>query len=128
MTVRSLNVMFVGVLAMWSAKTVAHHSIAGEFDGSNIVDVTGTVVELKLINPHTYILLDVENEAGEVERWTLNFGPASKLIRGMGWHAEILQPGDVVTAQGRRAREYPGMYLSHLVTDDGEVLLDALVE
>ena len=128
MIVKSFNVAFVGVLAAWSTQTTAHHSIAGEFDGNNVVDVTGTVVELRLINPHTYILLDVENEAGKLERWTLNFGPASKLVRGMGWHNEILQPGEVVSAQGRRAREYPGLYLHYLARDDGEVLLDTLVE
>ena len=128
-TIKSAFSLAIASAVLAGAGSVhAHHSIASEFDNTQRVEVTGTVVEWKLINPHTYLLLDVENEDGEIERWTVNFGPATKLIRGSGWSQDILSVGDVVTARGRKARKYVGMYMDYLVTDDGRVLLDALVD
>jgi DNA/RNA endonuclease YhcR with UshA esterase domain len=105
----------------------AHHSITGEFDGSRQVTVEGTVKEFKLINPHTYIVIAVDNDDGS-EDWTLTFGPATKLIRGSGWSESTLTAGDRVAATGRPARKGLGLYLALLVKADGTVLIDELEE
>jgi hypothetical protein len=105
----------------------AHHSISGEFDNTRQVTVEGKVKDYKLINPHTYIVVSVESENGN-EDWTLTFGPATKLIRGSGWNAATLRPGDRVTATGRPAREGLGLYLAELIKADGTVLIDELEE
>jgi uncharacterized protein DUF6152 len=105
----------------------AHHSITGEFDNARQVTVEGTVKELRLINPHTYIVVAVQGERGS-EDWTLTFGPATKLIRGSGWTESTLAAGDQVTAIGRPARKGLGVYLARLTKADGTVLIDELVE
>ena len=106
----------------------AHHSIGGEFINGEEVTVTGTVTEFRLINPHTYIVIGVSDGASSSQDWTLTYGPATKLIRGMGWTPETLKIGDSVTATGRPAREGLGMYLSWLAKADGTVLLTELIE
>lgn len=106
---------------------LAHHSIGGEFDNAREVTVTGTVKEFALINPHTYIVIAVD-DAGTTRDWTLTFGPATKLIRGSGFTPTTLVAGDVVTATGRPARQGLGMYLSWLGKADGTVLIDELQE
>jgi hypothetical protein len=115
------------VCLILAATAGAHHSISGEFDNTRQVTVEGTVKDYKLINPHTYIVISVDGADGS-EDWTLTFGPATKLIRGSGWHDATLKPGDRVTATGRPARAGLGLYLAELVKADGAVLIDELVE
>ena len=110
-----------------SAAGQAHHSIGGEFDNARELTVDGVVKEYHLINPHTYIVVEVDNGAA-IGDWTLTFGPATKLIRGSGWNESTLQPGDRVTATGRPARDGLGMYLSALTKADGTVLINELRE
>jgi|APSaa5957512535_1039671.scaffolds.fasta_scaffold46035_3 hypothetical protein len=125
MLIRRITLL-IGLL-LTAGTSLAHHSIGGEFDSSRSITVTGTVKEVALINPHAYILIDVE-EAGEAVQYTLTMGPAIKLIRGSGWTPDILHAGDVVTSSGRPMRKGNGMYIAHLVTQDGEVLIGELVE
>ena len=111
-----------------AANAPAHHSIGGEFINGEEVSVSGTVREFRLINPHTYIVIEVAGEDGASEEWTLTYGPATKLIRGMGWSTETLSDGELVHATGRPAREGLGMYLSSLERADGTKLLTELIE
>lgn len=110
------------------ANVTAHHSIGGEFINGEEVSVSGTVREFRLINPHTYIVLEVADEAGAIEVWTLTYGPATKLMRGMGWTQDTLADGELLHATGRPAREGRGMYLSSLERADGTKLLTELIE
>jgi Family of unknown function (DUF6152) len=103
-----------------------HHSVGGEF-GDERVTVEGVVTDFRLINPHSYIVLDV-GEGAATTRWTLTLGPANRLIRGSGWTSEILVPGERVTSTGRAARSGNGMYVARLVKADGTMLLDELQE
>ena len=121
----SFILILLGGLSM---PATAHHSINAEFDPANEVTVTGELVEWKLLNPHTYMVLEVMNDAGEPENWTISFGPASKLMRGSGWTKEILQAGEVLTARGRKAREYNGMYMSYLERESGEVIFNSGIQ
>ena len=106
----------------------AHHSIGGEFETGREVTVEGVVKEFHLINPHSYVVVEVATAGGAKETWTLTYGPATKLIRGAGWKPDTLQPGEVLTATGRPARKGLGVYLSRLVRADGTELLSALEE
>ncbi len=113
-------------LCLCSSIARSHHSIGGEFD-TETVTVNGVVTELRLINPHAFILVDVEAD-GQTEQWMLTMGPATKLIRGSGWTPDILQPGNKVSATGRAAREGKGMYIVELIKEDGTALISSLEE
>jgi hypothetical protein len=80
----------------------AHHSVGGEFSTERVT-VEGVVTEFRLINPHTYIVLEV-GDGADMRQWTLTLGPATRLIRGSGWTPAILAPGDRVMSTGRAAR------------------------
>ena len=41
-----------------------------------VMDVTGTVVELKMVNPHAHIIFDAE-EGGKTVRWQAELGSSS---------------------------------------------------
>ncbi len=90
----------------------AHHSNA-HFDQAAPVTLQGTVVEYHLVNPHSYIYLDVTEQNGEISEWALETGGGvGRLIRS-NWSADSMQPGDVITATVAPLRDgTPGGLLS----------------
>lgn len=82
----------------------AHHSFAAEFDANLPIELTGVVTKVDWTNPHTYIFMDVENEDGEYEPWSIEMGSPNGLMR-QGWHRNSLQVGDVINVTGSRARD-----------------------
>jgi hypothetical protein len=90
--------------AATSAQVLAHHSFAAEFDGNAKIDLHGVVTKVDWTNPHTYIYIEVENEAGEIEEWGLEMGSPNGLMR-RGWTRNTLEVGTEVIIQGTRARD-----------------------
>lgn len=125
---RALHVLAVGLI--FSANPVlAHHGDAGRFD-ENPVTLLGTVVSLQLMNPHSIIVLDVEDKQGEVVRWQAEFGSPWRMVGSFGWTKDTLQPGDKITITGRRAKSGAPLFniteQARIVrTDSGEELFDS---
>lgn len=62
----------------------AHHAFATEFDSSKPLVVEGTVTRARLVNPHSWIYLDVKNADGSVTNWGFEFGtPLALKARGI---------------------------------------------
>jgi hypothetical protein len=83
----------------------AHHSVAGQFDATKRVTITGTVTKVDWINPHTYLHLDVTDEQGKVTSWRLESLPTA-MLRKAGLTSELLKgEGGRVTADAILARD-----------------------
>ena len=54
-----------GLFAAGTTSVAAHHSFAAAYDMSESITITGTIVNVRLTNPHSYFFLDVENAAGD---------------------------------------------------------------
>jgi hypothetical protein len=96
----------VAVLAatlLIAAPALAHHSTA-MFDMAHPVTLTGTVVTFDWANPHSYIRLDVQSDAGMVERWDVETHAISLLSR-KGWTRQSFAAGDVITVTGGALRD-----------------------
>jgi Family of unknown function (DUF6152) len=103
MRFRAAIVLTVGMAIQFTRGTVfAHHSFSGEFDNTISVTVQGVVTSVEMVNPHSFIYLDVKSH-GAVERWALE-GPAPMQIRRMGLDPEIMKAGDELAACGYLAR------------------------
>ena len=105
-----------------SAPAWTHHSFAAVYDMSDAIKITGKIAQVRLTNPHSWFFLDVEDESGEVVRWSFEAGTPSGMIRN-GYSPNVIKEGDVVTISGFRARDESqnaGM-LRELVTADGAV-------
>jgi len=89
-------------LALCCLSAAAHHGDAGRYE-ETITTLTGTVVALQLINPHSRLILDVVDGDGQSVRWQAEFSNAAGLAR-IGWTTDTLRPGDAVTISGRRVR------------------------
>jgi hypothetical protein len=98
----------------------AHHSFAAVYNMQQPITVKGTIVEVRLTNPHSWFYLDVKNEAGETERWAFEAGTPSGMIRN-GYKSSVIKQGEEVTITGFQARDpsqHMGM-LRELVMADG---------
>ena len=106
---RYIHTTMIGAAALagllfFGATASAHHSVALQYDMTKEVTVTGAIVELEWRNPHAWLNLEVENEAGELELWKVEFGSANSLYR-RGWRPTNLPVGSIVTVHGLPARD-----------------------
>jgi hypothetical protein len=119
---RTVRTAFVwGLLSLGvAASAAAHHSFAAAFDLTKPVTVKGTIVQVRLENPHSWFFLDVKDASGKVERWAFEAGTPSGMIRN-GFKPGIIKQGVEVTIKGFHARDLSqnmGM-LRELVLADG---------
>ena len=89
-------------LSGWAVR--AHHSIALQFDMTREIEIVGDIVQMEWRNPHSWLHVEVENEAGAVETWRVEFGSANGLYRA-GWRRDDLPVGEQVTVHGLPARD-----------------------
>lgn len=92
-------------LALATAPAAGHHSFAAQYDAEKPVELTGLVTKVEWQNPHVYIYIDVEDEAGGYEEWALEMGAPAVLTRTQGWTRSTLQIGDEIKVEGRLARD-----------------------
>src|SRR5215510_11211685 len=64
------------------ARLLAHHAFAAEFDEKKPVKfLDATVTKVQLINPHSWISVDVKQPDGKVENWAIEAGSPNILLR-----------------------------------------------
>lgn len=87
--------VFFLIPAGWS-----HHSVLN-YDGKVEVTITGTVTSARFGFPHSIYRIDVENEAGETEKWTLSTeDPRDAEQLGFADELRNLKKGDTITVVG----------------------------
>ena len=82
----------------------AHHSFSAEFDSSKQVTLEGKVVMMEWVNPHSWLHIDVTQPDGSVQRWKIEGGSPSVLLR-KGWNRDSLPPGLKVKVVGFQAKD-----------------------
>jgi hypothetical protein len=93
-----------GLLAALAAPLSAHHSFAAEFDSTRQVTLDGEVAMMEWVNPHSWLHIDVKKPDGSVERWKIEGGSPSVLLR-LGWNRNSLPAGTRVTVVGFQAKD-----------------------
>ena len=63
----------------------AHHSFA-MFDRSKETTLVGVVQDFQWTNPHSWIELDVPNENGSIDKWSIELNSPNNSPR-QGWHS-----------------------------------------
>ncbi|HTK36412.1 MAG TPA: DUF6152 family protein [Caulobacteraceae bacterium] len=89
----------VGLAAIASASATAHHSFA-MFDQRKTVKVEGTVTQLEVINPHSWLRIMAPGRNGKPVVWAIEMGGPHQ-IEEMGLMgdkaSEKIKPGDKIT-------------------------------
>jgi len=101
---------------------IAHHSPI-IFDADAVIVIEGKIGRFDWMNPHTYIIVETTNDAGETVEWELETDSTPILSRN-GWSRDSLVPGEhvAVRANPDRDRARPHALLVSLEKDDGSVL------
>jgi hypothetical protein len=95
------------------------------------VTVTGTVVDLQFMNPHSIIFFNVTDKTDKTERWQAELGSANQLNRSEGWTRTTLKAGDKIAIVGPQNKNGSGdLNLSHeskiTMTDTGKVIHNSI--
>jgi hypothetical protein len=82
----------------------AHHAFAAEFDAKKPVHLEGTVSKVELINPHSWIHVDVKGADGAVTSWMVEAGSPNVLLR-RGFTKATISPGTAVVVEGFQSKD-----------------------
>jgi len=81
----------------------AHHS-HGNYDASTWTRYEGTVRELHIINPHSWIYMEIADDAGQGAMWAMEAAGATGLRRN-GVNPDDIKPGDTIEVRCHRQRD-----------------------
>ena len=73
-------VVAVGLLPA-AVPVSAHHSFAAAYDETKPVNLQGKIAKVELVNPHSWLWVDVQGPDGQVVTWGIEGGPPTNLFR-----------------------------------------------
>jgi uncharacterized protein DUF6152 len=82
---------------------LAHHS-HGQYDTTKWTPFQGTVKEVNLINPHSWIYLEVKDDKGQPTVWALEATNPGGLVRN-GIKRDDVKPGDSIKVRCHLLRD-----------------------
>ena len=97
-------VVSAGMLMAAALPLAAHHSFSAEFDATKQVTLEGKVVQMEWVNPHSWLTIDVPKPDGTVERWRIEGGSPSVLLR-LGWNRNSLPAGTRIKVVAFQAKD-----------------------
>lgn len=107
----------------------SHHAFASEFDINKPVVLTGPVTRMEWTNPHAWLFMDVKDDDGNVQNWSVELVGINDLLR-LGWGRSRVKTGDVISVEGYGARNGTNTAnaASVTLTDTGELLWESVAK
>lgn len=97
----ALSIVISGLAA---GPAAAHHAFAVEFDVERPVQLVGTVTLVELINPHSWIHIEVEADDGTTATWMIEGGSPNALFK-RGVTKQSIPIGAELAVNGYQARD-----------------------
>jgi uncharacterized protein DUF6152 len=117
-----IKIMLVSAAMLAAQAAWAHHAFAQEFDEKRPLKLVGTVTKWEVINPHSWVHLDVKGPDGKVTNWMIEGGSPNALFR-QGFTKDSLPPGSEIVVEGFQAKDGSNRGVgSNLVFKDGRKL------
>ena len=100
---KRLAVAVVGMCLLAAIPALAHHSFTSFWYMDKNVTIEGVVTELKLVNPHPTMKVEV-TENGQKNIWVITARATASAILKAGWSAETTPIGVRVRIEGNPSR------------------------
>jgi len=115
---------FLGVALFGAGPGLAHHSNVA-FEVTKVVTITGVVKTFEWRNPHTWVLLTVDDGKGGKVDWAVE-GRAPGVLLRAGWTKYSLQPGETISIDMSPAKDGSKTGLvARVIKADGTILPNA---
>ena len=108
------------LLVIASLAVNAHHSTAFNYSEETIT-LEGTVTEVKWVNPHGTLVLEVTNADGTTDKWLVEFLARIALQR-QGFDFDALQNGVAVKLTGRIGFREAHLRFREAELEDGRIV------
>lgn len=118
MQIKSLSLAAIGTVAL-ALPAWAHHS-HGNYQMTEYTHLQGTVKEFHLVNPHTWIYLEVTDASGQPAVWALETTGISGLAR-LGVTSDTVKVGDTISVRCHQLRDGSNGCLLGFLTPEGGV-------
>ena len=103
MRVRSV-ILTVFLLGVSVAPLTAHHSVAGFYDTTKVVTITGVITDIVWRNPHSSISMNVKEADGSISSWRIELAGTSNLA-AVGFDRKFLDLTSSFTLETWSARD-----------------------
>lgn len=115
-----LSLILAVICAVCFAVTASAHHSHGHYEAT-FKDIEGVVKEVHLLQPHSWVYLEVKDAKGEPQVWALEATGRGGLER-LGVTREYIKPGDTVKVRCHPLRDGTnGCLLGFLKAKDGTV-------
>ena len=122
---RSLGLCVVVAGAFFHATPAFSHHSNVAFEVTKVVTITGVVKEFQWRNPHTWVILTVDDGKGKKVDWSVE-GRAPGVLLRAGWTKNSILPGETITVDMSPAKDGTNSGLIARVTKaDGTILGNA---
>jgi Family of unknown function (DUF6152) len=112
-----LSAVSTAALSTLAMPALAHHGF-GLFQMDINKEWSGTLTQMNLVNPHSYMEFDAVDENGKPLHMRCEMRAAT-LIRRSGWSVEMFKPGAHVEIEGHPHRDDPEVcYIENFKIDD----------
>ena len=101
--IRLVGVVLAVGLLLAAVPVSAHHSFAAAYDETKPVNLQGKIVKVELVNPHSWLWIDVTGADGKVTTWGIEGGPPINLFRN-GFTKTSLPVGTEIKIFGYQAK------------------------
>jgi len=99
------STIFAAALIGLATPVLAHHSF-GEFQMNVPLNLSGTLKVMHLVNPHSYMEIEVVDASGKKSRMRCEMRAAT-LIKRSGWTTDMFKSGQHVEIEGHPHRTDP---------------------
>jgi hypothetical protein len=115
-------IAMVAVALALAATAAAHHAASPVYDLTRTIEVHGVVREFRLVNPHSLMTIEVDNDAGSTVLWTVEFDGRTNLT-AYGWKPDSVAVGERVRVTGNPTHTgSPRVFFQRLSREDGRIV------
>jgi len=104
MKTRVLPLLIGAAVFLFATAAFSHHSLAGTYVLDQSKTIEGTVIDFVMRNPHSFVTVEVQDAAGNAQRWGIEWA-GTTVLRNAGIDPTSLKVGEKVSIMGNAARD-----------------------